>query len=168
MQAGNRRGCHCIRAFFALFLVIASAVCAAQPVIYVSPVPNSTLVSPKSNIIIRTKGSLNPSVVSDPSLFSVRGSVSGEHTGSTILSDDKETIVFQPTSGYAPGEVVTVVVNLKGSGVEPLEFAFTITPRSGSGQKLFMKEAARASAKVTVPGPSICVIRSFPSVENSK
>jgi len=142
---------HLEEAFFTLLLVVAPILCLAQAVVYVSPVPGSSLVSPNSNIIIRTKGSVNSSVVHDPSLFSVNGSVSGVHTGTTILSDDQETITFQPTDSFAPGEVVGVAVKLKGTPAEPMAFTFTITPLSVSDRASLMSKAGGFSAAVDQP-----------------
>jgi hypothetical protein len=163
-QSLKRQGDFFPVALIGLLIVFATAVCAAQTVVYVSPVPGSTLVSPTSNIIIKTKGSLNASVLSDPSLISVQGSVSGEHSGSTILSDDQQTIVFQPTIAFAPGEVVSVVVKLKtltqpGNKTSPSEFIFTTSPLSGSDQELLMKKAVNISSyedpsgRFSVPTP---------------
>jgi hypothetical protein len=159
MQSCKIQKRHFLEASFAFFLIVAPALCAAQSVVYVSPVPGSTLVSPTSNIIIKTKGSLNSSVISDPSLISVKGSVSGDHSGSTILSDDQETIVFQPTNAYAPGEVVSVAVKLEtltqpGNKISPLEFTFTVTPLSGPDQELLMRKAASVSSFVYPSGSS--------------
>jgi hypothetical protein len=85
--------------------------------------------------------------------------VSGEHSGSTILSDDQETIVFQPSGAYAPGEVVSVLVKLEtltqnGNKVSPLEFTFTISPLSVSDQDLLMKKAVSVSSFIAPSGSS--------------
>jgi hypothetical protein len=140
-------------------LVVVPSLCAAQTVVYVSPVPGSTLVSSKSNIIVRMKEPVKSSRVGDPLLFSVRGSASGEHTGSTILSDDQETIIFQPGSVFAPGEVVSVVVKYQGlahggSATTPMAFSFTVSPLSGSDQQRLAKEAASVSARTDAPANS--------------
>jgi len=158
-QYRNFQGRHILEALFALLFFIAPALCLAQTVVYVSPMPGSALVSPKSNIIIKTKESLNPSLIADPSLFSVRGSLSGEHAGTTILSDDQETIVFQPANPFSPGEVVTALVRLdgltqQGNKIAPLGFTFTISPLSRSDQDLLITTAARVTSFVDTPASS--------------
>jgi hypothetical protein len=100
---------------------------------YLYPVPNSIMVSPKTNIIIRYGENINSSTISGD-LISVRGSISGSHTGKFILSDDNQTLVFNPSSPFDYNE--TVVVSLK-SGIKTIanallsECAFSFTIVAG-------------------------------------
>ena len=71
--------------------------------------------------------------VSTASAIQLSGSVSGQHTYSTILSDDKRTLIIKPDVPFTLGETVTVNLDdqLKtetGSSVGPLQFSFTISP----------------------------------------
>ncbi len=77
--------------------------------VYVYPKPNSILVSNQTNIILRSsavvdRGSLNSDIIS------VRGSVSGLHSGRLVLSDDERTIVFNPYLPFTGNENITVSV----------------------------------------------------------
>jgi hypothetical protein len=137
-------------------LILSTVLSLAKEAIYVSPVPGSALVSTKTNVIIRTNEFLNSLFVRDPSLFFVRGSASGEHTGTVLLSDDQQTIVFQPTNAFAPGEVVSVRVRSaaatqQGISTNPLEFTFTTSPLSSPDQDLLMRKAAGVSALADQP-----------------
>ncbi|MGB5848277.1 MAG: Ig-like domain-containing protein, partial [Ignavibacteriaceae bacterium] len=76
---------------------------------YVSPKPNSIMVSNETNIILRHATKLQESSIIQ-SLIGVMGSVSGTHTGDFLLTDDDQTIVFNPHKPFAYNEVVTVSV----------------------------------------------------------
>ncbi|MGE5458479.1 MAG: aryl-sulfate sulfotransferase, partial [Methanococcaceae archaeon] len=109
--------------FFVLFIVLIlfyNAAEAQKAYTYISPKPNSTLVSGETNIILKSAGNVNPSSLTSD-FISVKGDKSGIHTGKLILSDDKRTIIFKPLSGFVPNEMVTVRT---GS----LDFSFKISP----------------------------------------
>jgi hypothetical protein len=76
---------------------------------YVSPKPNSIMVSNETNIILRHENKLQESTITQ-NLISVVGSISGIHTGDFLLTDDDQTIVFNPHNPFAYEEVVTVSV----------------------------------------------------------
>ena len=76
---------------------------------YVSPKPNSGMVSNETNIILRNAAKLQESTIIQ-SLISVVGSESGPHTGDFLLTDDDQTIVFNPHKPFAYNEVVNVSV----------------------------------------------------------
>ncbi len=76
---------------------------------YVSPKPNSTMVSNETNIILRHGNKLQESSIIQ-NLINVVGSVSGTHTGDFLLTDDDQTIVFNPHKPFAYNEVVNVSV----------------------------------------------------------
>jgi hypothetical protein len=76
---------------------------------YVSPKPNSIMVSNKTNIILRADAKIQSSTIAQ-NLISVVGSKSGIHTGDFLLTDDEQTIVFNPHRAFAYNEVVNVSV----------------------------------------------------------
>lgn len=101
---------------------------------YISPVPGSSLNMPRTTIVIRTKGKVDQSSLSSHGTISVTGAKSGNHSGRLVLSDDYRTIVFIPDVPFTEGEKVSVSLRdgmrvIDGSGVAPLEFNFTITPK---------------------------------------
>ena len=117
----------------------------AQALQYISPLPGSTMVSQTSAIILKTTVSFEPGTVPDASAFSVTGSKSGEHSGRVIISDDLHTIVFEPTSAYAPGEVVTVALRQgirtsDGTDIGPLAFHFSVSSLSSLDQASILKQ----------------------------
>jgi len=96
---------------------------------YVSPKPNSIMVSNKTNIILRPDAKVQESTIIQ-NLISVVGSASGAHTGDFLLTDDDQTIVFNPHNAFAYDEVVTVTVQrgiktLTNSEVQDYSFSFT-------------------------------------------
>ena len=125
----------------------------AQTVTFVSPLPGSGNVSQQTNIIVRVRGQLDPTTVNVPRLFSVVGSSSGSHPGTTRLSDDRQTLVFLPSSPFSAGETVTVktlqgLSTLQGNPVEPLKFAFAVNPLSAAQQEEILSNAMSRSTDV--------------------
>jgi hypothetical protein len=99
---------------------------------FVSPLPGSALVSPRSALIVRQGAAMDPGSL-DASRFSVSGSSSGPIAGSLVLSDDGRTLVFRPSHPFAGGERVQVQLlsglrNLSGDPLPPLSFGFTAAP----------------------------------------
>jgi len=96
---------------------------------YVSPKPNSIMVSNETNIILRADAKINESTIIQ-NLISVVGSESGTHTGDFLLTDDDQTIVFNPDKAFAYDEIVTVSVQrgiqtLTNLEVPAYSFSFT-------------------------------------------
>lgn len=129
-----------IRSFYSLFsLLLVTFVILLNPTIragqnpdylFLSPVPNSTLIPRETTITIRAKDMINKSTISN-SVIRVTGSKSGYHSGSLIQSDDKEVAVFKPDVIFTFGEKVTVSVfeGLKTQSnavLSPITFSFTI------------------------------------------
>jgi hypothetical protein len=112
-------------------LILFSGHLSAQHVQYLSPVPQSQLVSLGTNIIIRADAMIDAATVSS-SLLEVEGSRSGTHGGTLMLSDDGQTLVFNAESRFAAGESVHVSLKpgvrmRKGSSLDPVTFTFTTT-----------------------------------------
>ena len=99
------------------FITIAQLSNTNSDYIYISPVPNSTFVSPYNNIIITPKSSFNRAQLFDKNWVEVYGSKSGIHSGEIMLSDNGENIIFQPFNSFSLGEMVTVTL-LKGLRLE--------------------------------------------------
>jgi len=76
---------------------------------YIYPKPNSEMVSNETNIILRHSSKLQEASINE-GLISVVGSVSGNHSGDFLLTDDEQTIVFNPHKSFVYNEVVTVSV----------------------------------------------------------
>ena len=107
------------------------AVASVAPSIeFVSPLPGSMMVLPKTNIILRPGGIVDAASAFGGPLVSVIGSTSGLHEGQLRLSDDRQTLTFQPYVPLTYGEEVTCRV---GSGlvtdtqglIPPVSFTFT-------------------------------------------
>ena len=101
-------------------------------VAYIFPEPSSSYVTPGTNIIIKSPVLLDQSSTTASNLFDVRGSISGYHSGKTILSNDQKTILFLPDNQFEAGETVNVSLSeglqtASGNEIEPVSFSFTIS-----------------------------------------
>jgi Arylsulfotransferase (ASST)/Secretion system C-terminal sorting domain len=101
------------------------------PIIYVSPLPGSKLVSPQSSMIIKSAEKLNAATISD-NLFKVVGSESGIHRGKIILADDQRTLIFKPDNNFYAGETVSFTLNygiktFDDKNLEAISFEFNIS-----------------------------------------
>lgn len=115
-----------------LFILFYNAAEAQNTYTYISPKPNSVLVSGKTNIILRSADPVDISSLAS-NLIIVKGEESGVHSGKLILSDDKRTIIFNPSSSFLPDETVTVhlldgIKTADGKNTGTLEFSFKISP----------------------------------------
>jgi len=95
---------------FAVSIGILSAKDLSESFQYISPLPGAKLVSKATNIIIRPGEILAENSIVLVSLARIEGSVSGIHDYEALISDDKKTIIFKPSSSFEPGEVVTVTL----------------------------------------------------------
>lgn len=96
---------------------------------YVFPKPNSQYVSRESNVILRPGRKIDRSSVV-LSLIRVEGSRSGVHHGVLMLSDDEQTIVFNPFEPFAEQERVMVHVGgglraTDGTPMHAIQFEYT-------------------------------------------
>ena len=100
---------------------------------YLSPVPNSRMVLPETNIIIREGSRINEETLSSDNV-TIIGSISREHQGSLELSDDQKTIIFKPFNRFIRGETVRVnyrggMKNVNGDELLPFNFEFAISEK---------------------------------------
>lgn len=124
-----------------LFLLV-TLNCLAQerfPFQFISPKPNSVMVSNETNIILRAEFKLQESTIIN-SLISVVGTVSGTHTGDFLLTDDDQTIVFNPSEPFAYDEIVKVLIQngIKTLADEELsEYSFNFKTKSEGITQLY-------------------------------
>ncbi len=112
--------------------ILAFSAYAEDSFVFVSPKPNSVLVSNRTNIILRSIKNVDVSTV-DPNLIRVVGSKSGNHTGDFLVSDDQKTIVFNPYTPFAADELVEVsvrkgIISLEGTALSEYSFSFKTAP----------------------------------------
>jgi hypothetical protein len=117
-----KNGITFISIVFAIIIIFVSPTIYSQTVNsiskyqYLYPVPNSEMVSPQTNIIIRHGESINNRTVPQE-LISVSGSVSGVHSGNFILSDDNKTLVFNSDYPFVYSETVDISIK---SGIKTI------------------------------------------------
>jgi len=109
-----------------------------NPYQFINPKPASIMVSNETNIILRYPSLIDETTLS-ANLVKVEGTISGDHTGELILSDDDKTIVFNPNTVFASNEVVSVILTdgiktVTGNYIPEFSFNFTTAP-SGIAQK---------------------------------
>lgn len=112
---------------------------------YLSPKPNSSLVSPWNNIIIRFGELININSIGIQNLINVSGSESGLHTGDIVLLDDGKTIIFKPNQPFSEGEKVSVKLRkglktIDNDDIGDLEYQFYV---SDSWQKNNLKDNSK-------------------------
>ena len=78
---------------FSILPVFAIQVQAQQRSPYLIPLPSSQMVPPETTIAVRPGDLIDPQSVSSE-LFRVEGTLSGQHSGRAILSDDQRTVIF--------------------------------------------------------------------------
>ena len=89
------------------------------------------MILPETNVIVRPGGLIDAASL-DPTLtLTLHGSYSGAHIGRLRLSDDGETLLFQPSVPFLPGEVATCQIaagirSLAGDTFTEASFIFTI------------------------------------------
>ena len=116
-------------------------------IIYISPVPGSTYLTPGTNIIIRSDEDIDAASLGDEELFAVVGSISGNHTGNVVLADDRCTILFNPNTPFTSGEKVSVsmvhpLVSIKGDSISLSPFSFTISSTNLNADKALIARMA--------------------------
>jgi len=129
--------CNRLKIFFTCLMLLTPSILAQESATsqyqYVSPVPNSKMILPETNIIIRQGNTIDEATLINNGL-TVIGSVSGEHSGSLVLSDDQRTIIFKPFNVFYTGETVNIyynggISNLNGDELLPFNFEFKISER---------------------------------------
>jgi hypothetical protein len=128
---------------------------------YVSPLPDSRLVSPATGIIARFASRSDPALGRGASFIRVTGSLSGPHAGRLRLSDDGRTWVFTPDQPFAWGESVTATI-APATGDATFAFAYDFrvasAPVAGDLRSQDLDELGLESAGSTF-GPAVMSYR---------
>lgn len=100
---------------------------------YISPVPNSSMNLPESNIIIREGEIIRQSSL-DANKFLIVGTSSGTHSFDLIISDDSKTIILKPLIEFTQNEMVNVyykggIFNINNKELKPFELKFVISSK---------------------------------------
>jgi hypothetical protein len=127
----------------------------AQRIVYVSPKPDAAMVSLQTNIIIRSEAPLDASTVAQ-GLLEVRGSASGTHSGTLVVSDDGVTLIFTLERALSPGERVYVSLQSGirtniGEFLEPVAFAFGTTALQQPLSRIYVLDEEGAVVRTDVP-----------------
>ncbi|MEO6166581.1 MAG: arylsulfotransferase family protein [Chitinophagales bacterium] len=97
---------------------------------YVNPLPGSEHHNPQTSIILRNGQFIDNASVANKDLLQITGSISGNHSWTARLSDDRKTVVVHPFPEFSYGETVSVTVNSKlrhegGEQVNGTSFTFS-------------------------------------------
>ncbi len=99
--------------------------------VYVNPLPGSVNHRPEVTIALNPGSDVDISSLDQSGLFTVTGTVSGDHTFRAILSSDKHTIILKPDVHFTNGENITVNVKdgirtINGVIISGTTFSFSI------------------------------------------
>ncbi len=105
---------------------------------YIFPANGSKAVSRATNIILRPGPILDARTINSK-FITVTGAFSGKHAGKFVLSDDKKTMVFTPSTLFIYSERVTVklsrgILTSVGLPVDSVTFLFTIQSQPKYGK----------------------------------
>ena len=129
-----------VRFLLLLFMLLVSGAFLAngdssqsRALTYFIPQPGSQHVKTTTSLAIREGSLLDPSTIS-AGIFEVNGAESGRHTGSVILSDDGQTLLFYPDEPFAYGETVGVNIDnglttIDGDAIAETSYQFTVIDR---------------------------------------
>lgn len=123
------------------FLLLSAGQTFSQTIQYISPVPGSRFNSRQTNIILKSSEQIDPRTLHSSDIR-VNGSISGTHTGTFIVSDDGQSMIFLPAHPFEPSESVSVdfsgnVATSTGDRVESRTFSFIVTPNRESLSKYY-------------------------------
>jgi arylsulfotransferase ASST len=120
------------------------------------------MVLPETNIIFRPGGTVDRASAFGAGLVRAEGSNSGAHEGRLRLSDDGQTLTFQPSTPFAYGETVTcdigsgLVTDDRGA-VPPASFTFTIAGPEREG----LRDAPTDEDEIPLSRPAGVADRGF-------
>ena len=97
---------------FCIALILIASFSFAQQITfdYVCPAPGSKYLNPEQNIILNTSASFDQDVLSD-AYFNIRGSKSGINNFELLLSEDRRTLLINPTQKFRLDEEIFVIVD---------------------------------------------------------
>ncbi|MCK5347561.1 MAG: Ig-like domain-containing protein, partial [Candidatus Heimdallarchaeota archaeon] len=137
-----------------------------NPYQFVSPKPDSLMVSNETNIILRYSGIIDRTSLSTSQIM-VEGCESGEHAGEFILSDDGRTIVFNPDLTFSGDEEVYVVLTVgiktrAGDELPDFSFNFSTAPERvvqlpDTALTEYMKAFKKSGTGSFLPAPPITI-----------
>jgi len=113
-----------------------------------SPIAEARYVLPTATVIIRPSAAIDPSTLNSTYLFRVAGSITGTHSGTTLLSDDDHEVIFKPDVQFAYGETVAVVFEgslrtMLDHPIASTHFRFYVgkeIPNAGQGSPKFSED----------------------------
>src|SRR5262245_52002269 len=116
--------------FVFILLYFLSAQISFGQFTYISPVPDSKMHHREAGIILRTGDFVDVSSL-QPDLFSLSGSISGEHPVKVKLGADDKSILVRPSEIFSAGETVAVniktgITNSDGRVIHGISFQFQI------------------------------------------
>ncbi|MDP4219010.1 MAG: arylsulfotransferase family protein [Bacteroidota bacterium] len=108
-------------------------------IVYQSPENGETCVPAQTTLIVRPNASTLRAHGSHDFLFTARGTSSGLHEGSVVISDDHETVIFKPYKPFDLGEKVDVELQISGEvAALPFTYTFSIASMSRNEQTYWL------------------------------
>ncbi len=109
--------------------------------VFQSPKNGDTDVPQKTTLIVRPQASVVRSHTAQDFSFSVRGELSGVHSGKVVISDDNRTVIFKPDLPFVLNENVNVGFSISDEKTfDPVIYSFRITPMTVKRQVFLLKQ----------------------------
>ncbi len=137
-----------IKAIYLLLFMAAGMAATNAQVQYFSPVPFSKFNNPKTNIILGIGREVLTSSADKKKLFTVTGSLSGNHNVKVMLVEKGKSVLLSPLTPFAAGETVTVsmsngIETVAGELIPATQFSFDIQPSYSEEERKTMAEQMR-------------------------
>lgn len=124
-----------MKRFMFLFLFVYTSLYSAKTDYhfeYLFPVPESTHLPLRSDIIIRFRDHDPDQILNLSTFYTITGELSGNVQGRVVVSSDKRTMIIRPTKPFQAGERVSIHLSpqIDPVATEPIQysFGFTIKP----------------------------------------
>jgi len=136
---------------------------------YLSPLPGAEYSSPQTRFVLVRFNTVSPSALTNlATCIHVTGALSGSHSGTTKIAGDGRTVIFQMSSDFAAGELVTVslapgVPSAAGGPVAPYQYQFMVSiplPGTNSSPATLSKIAVDSAVSSAVAKSSVATQQS--------
>jgi hypothetical protein len=114
---------------------------AKELAIFLSPKNADLYVPARTTLIVRVSKNILAGVAASDFSFTVRGEVSGIHTGRVVIADDERTSIFKPDVPFVLNELVHVKLTIAGGeNIPPIRYSFRITEMTDAERAQVLNE----------------------------
>ncbi len=122
---------------------LAQSQSAAPTIEYHFPMDGSKYVPSNTPVILRPTVAISASMAAQNLV--ITGTMTGQHNGNIVLSDDGKTLIFTPTDAFESGEQVTVslgtgITATNGTSLVPISFSFEVQDNDDPNKSPFLDQ----------------------------